>query len=62
MEHQHFMVNFQLIDVFASLPSLTLPVELVFVLVFFLFHRSLPVPIIMHYLLEIFTFSFFWTF
>ena len=44
---------FQLIGVFASPPSFTLPVEIVSVLVLFLFHWSPPVPIILCYLLEI---------
>ena len=53
----------QLIGVFASLLSFTLPVELVFVLVFFLFHWSHPVPIPMSALLENLTLCcFYWLF
>ena len=46
---------FRLIDVFVSLLSLTLPVELIFVLFLFLFHLSPHVPIHMSALLEILT-------
>ena len=45
----------QLVDVFASLPYFTLPVEIVIVLVLFLFHWSLPVPMILYALLEVLT-------
>ena len=38
MGHQHCTAIFQLIDVFSYLISFTLPIELVFVVVFFLFH------------------------
>ena len=55
MEHKNCMAIFQLIDMFASLVSFNLPVELVFVLVFFLFHGYHPVTIPMYYLLEILT-------
>ena len=53
----------QLVDVFASLLSFTSPVEIVFVLVFFLFHWSHPVPIPMSAMLEIVNVScFYWLF
>ena len=52
--------NFQLIYVFASLISFTLPVELVLVLVFLLFHWSLHVPIIMYAIFEILNLCFFY--
>ena len=44
--------NIQFIFVFVSLLSFNLPVEIVLVLVFFLFHWSLHVPIPMFDLLE----------
>ena len=53
----------QLIDVFASLPSFTSPVELIFALVLFLFHWFQPVPIPLSAMLEILTLYFiYWLF
>ena len=43
----------QLIVIVVSLLSFILPVEIVFVLVFFLLHCSLPVQIPVHAMLEI---------
>ena len=49
----------QLVGVFDSIPHFSLPVEIVFVLVFFLFRWSLFVPILTSALLEMFHF-FYW--